>query len=92
MIRLDLQQAEAGAVRVEVRVDQPGYDRTAAAVDDPVARLRASADFDDRARRDPDGAFAQLSRTAVEDHRVGEGRGLLAHSRIISAAGNRSIS
>jgi hypothetical protein len=34
---LDLQQAEAGAVGVEVRVDQPGNDRTAAAVNDPDA-------------------------------------------------------
>ena len=92
MIRLDLQQAEAGAVRVQVRVDQPGYDRTTAAVDDPVARLRAPAHFDDHARCDPDATFAQLGRIAVEDHRVGKGRGLLAHSRIISAAGNRGSS
>src|SRR6476660_9338596 len=42
---LDLQQAEAGAVRVEVRVDQPGNDRTLPAVDDPGARLWPLADF-----------------------------------------------
>jgi hypothetical protein len=40
---LDLQQAEAGAVGVEVRIDQAGDDRTAAAVDDPVARPGPSA-------------------------------------------------
>src|SRR6185437_4268374 len=81
---LDLQQAEAGAVRVEVRVDQPGNDRTAAAVDDPVARLRAPADLDDRARCDPDAAFPQLGRTAVEDPRVGEGCDLRGHSCLTS--------
>ena len=77
---LDLQRAEAGAVGVEVRVDQAGNDRSAAAVDDLVARLRPPADLDDRARRDPDAAFPQLGRLAVEDQRVGEGRGLLGHS------------
>jgi hypothetical protein len=66
---------------VEVRVDQAGNDRTAAAVDDPVARLRPLADLDDRARCDPDAAFPQFSRHTVEDQRMGECRGLLGHSR-----------
>ena len=37
-----------------------------------------------RDRCDPDAAFLQLSRTAVEDHRVGKGRGLLGRSRLTS--------
>ena len=78
---LDLQQAQARAVSVQVRVDQARHDRTTPAVNDPVARPRPLADLGDRARDDPDAAFPQLSRTAIENHRVGEGRGLLGHSR-----------
>ena len=81
---LDLHQAEASAVSVKVRVDQARHDRTATAVNDPVARLRPLADLDDRARRHPDAAFPQPSRHAVEDHRVGESRGLLGHSHLTS--------
>ena len=40
---LDLQQAEARGVRVEMRVDQAGNDRTAAAVDDPVGHSRLTS-------------------------------------------------
>jgi hypothetical protein len=69
---------------VEVRVDQAGDDRTAAAVIDPVTRLGPLGDLGDRARRDPDAAFPQLSRRAVEDPRVGEGCGLLGHSHLTS--------
>ena len=79
---LDIQQAEAGAVGVKVRVDQSGHDRTAAAVDDPVARVRPRADLDDRARCHPDAAFPQLSRLAVEDQPIGEGCSLLGHFRL----------
>ena len=56
---LDLQQAEAGAVGVEVRIDQAGDDRTAAAVNDPVARPGALRDLGDRTRGDPDASFPQ---------------------------------
>ena len=62
-----------------MRVDQPRHDRTSAAVNDPVARLRPLADLDNRARRYPDAAFPQLIRHAVEDLGVGKGRGPLGH-------------
>jgi hypothetical protein len=50
---------------VEVRVDQPGNDRTAATINDPIPRLRVPADLHDHARRHPDAPFPQLRRHAV---------------------------
>jgi hypothetical protein len=54
-----------------------------------VARGEDRADSD-RARCDPDAAFPQLSRHAIENHRVGEGRRLLGHTHLTSSLASAS--